>query len=131
MLHGDSLLVEIAKALPTEKFPNAIKDGLTDPSKPTNKEDLDGFRLEGGLLYRDHLLYVPEGGYRTKVLQKCHEDPLAGHFGVTKTLELILRGYWWPQPWKFSKTCDTCAQFKVTHHKPYGLLHPLPIPNRP
>ena len=38
MLHEDSLLEEIAKALPTDKFTNAIKDGLTDPSKPMNKE---------------------------------------------------------------------------------------------
>ena len=38
MLHDESLLEEIAKALPTDKFTNAIKDGLTDPSKPMNKE---------------------------------------------------------------------------------------------
>ena len=100
-----------------------------------NKEDLDRFRFEGGLLYRDHLLYVPEGRCQTQVLEKCHDDPLAGHFGVTKTLELISRGYWWPQPWKFVKefikACDTCARSKVAHHKPYSLLHQLPIPNRP
>ena len=133
MLHDDSLLAEIAKALPTDKFANAIHEGLLDPSK--SKEDLACFRFEGGLLYRNQLLYVPEGECRTKVLQKCHDDPLAGHFGVAKTLELISRGYWWPQPWKFVKefikTCDTCARSKVVHHRPYGLLQPLPIPNRP
>ena len=50
MLHEDSLLEEIAKALPTDQFANAIKESLTDPSKPTNKEDLECFRFEGGLL---------------------------------------------------------------------------------
>jgi hypothetical protein len=69
------------------------------------------------------------------VLQTCHDDPLAGHFGVAKTLELVSRGFWWPQPWKlvkeFVKTCDVCACSKAVHHRPYGLLHPLPIPNHP
>ena len=135
MLHDDSFLEEIAKALPTDKFVNAIKEGLIDPSKLTNKEDLDRFRFEGGLLYRDHLLYVPKGRCQTQVLQRCHDDPLAGHFGVTKTLDLISRGYWCPQPWKFVKefikTCDTCARSKLIHHMTYGLLQPLPIPNQP
>ena len=55
---------------------------------------------------------------------------LAGYFGVMKTLELISREYWWPQPWKFvkeySKTCDVCACFKMGHHRPFGLLQPCP-----
>jgi hypothetical protein len=63
MLHDDSLLAEIAKALPTDKFANAIQEGLLDPSK--SKEDLAYFRFEGGLLYRNQLLYVPEGECRT------------------------------------------------------------------
>ena len=69
------------------------------------------------------------------IMKECHDGALAGHFGVAKTLELISRSYWWPQPWKlvkeFVKTCDTCARAKVVHHRPYGLLQPLPIPSRP
>ena len=53
MLHEDSLLEEITKALPTDKFMNEIKEGLTDPSKPKNKVDLHRFRFVRGLLYRD------------------------------------------------------------------------------
>ena len=52
-----------------------------------------------------------------------------------KTLELISRSFWWQQPWKlvkeFVRTCDTCARAKSTHHRPYGLLQPLPNPIRP
>ena len=50
MLHDDSLLERIAKALPTDKFGNAVKEGLIDPSRPKNKADVDRFRFEGGLL---------------------------------------------------------------------------------
>jgi hypothetical protein len=68
-------------------------------------------------------------------LQKCHDELLAGHFGVARTLELVSGGFWWPQTWKFVKEfvkkCDVCARSKVVHHRPYGLLYPLPIPNRP
>ena len=51
MLHEDSLLEKMIKALPIDKFTSAIKEGLTNPSKTKNKEDLDHFRFEGGFLY--------------------------------------------------------------------------------
>ena len=103
--------------------------------KATTRKDLDTFTIQEYLLFRDHLLYVPEGPCRTRVLRECHDDPLAGHFGVAKTLELITRGYWWPQPWKlvkeYIKSCEVCARSKAIHHRPYGLLQPLPCPRRP
>ena len=84
---------------------------------------------------RNHVLHVPEGSCRTQVLQTCNDDPLVGHFGVAKLFELVSRGFWWPQTWKFVKefikTCYVCARAKVVHHRPYGLLQPLPIPNHP
>ena len=135
MLHDDSLLQEIAKATKTDTFATEIFKSLQDSSTATKRSDLHHFTAHDGLLYRNHLLYVPEGSCRNQVLQTCHDDPLAGHFGVAKTLELVSRGFWWPQPWKFVKefvkTCDVCARSKAVHHRPYGLLHPLPIPNRP
>ena len=135
LLRDDSLLKEIAAATAEDAFAQDIKASLDHPSPTLSRSDLNHFSVHDGLLFRDHLLYVPEGSCRTRVLQECHDDPLAGHFGVGKTLELISRGYWWPQPWKFVKefikTCDTCARSKAVHHRPYGLLQPLPIPRRP
>ena len=53
----------------------------------------------------------------------CDDEPLVGHFGGVKTLALLSRGFWWPQPWKlvkeFIKTCDVCARSKAAHHRPY------------
>mgnify|MGYP000532974220 FL=1 len=135
MLHDDSLLNEIATATVSDPFAKEIMGRINDPSPDMKSSYLNQFTTRDGLLYRNHLLYVPEGSCRTRVLQNCHDDPLAGHFGVTKTLELLSRGFWWPQPWKFVKefikTCDVCARSKMPHHRPYGLLHPLPIPRRP
>ena len=135
MLQDDSLLQQITEASKTDAFANEIRDSLQNPSKVTKRKNLDTFTIQEGLLFRDHLLYIPEGPCHTQVLRECHNDPLAGHFGVTKTLELISQGYWWPQPWKlvkeYIKSCEVCARSKATHHRPYSFLQPLPCPPRP
>ena len=73
-----------------------------------------------GFLSCYNLKYVPDGSCHIRIMKECHDDALAGYFGVAKTLELICRSYWWPQPWKlvkeFMKACDTCARAKVVHH---------------
>lgn len=93
------------------------------------------FQFQDGLLYYQGLLYVPEGPCRLRVLQSRHDFPSAGHFGYNKTMELISRDFWWPQMWKSVKnyvtTCDICSRSKIPRHRPYGLLHPLPIPEKP
>jgi transposase InsO family protein len=70
-----------------------------------------------------------------KVLHDHHDSLAAGHFGFRKTLKAIKQQYWWPNQFKFIKeyvqSCDTCTRAKSTHHKPYGLLQPLPIPQGP
>ena len=93
MLQDDSLLQQITNASKTNVFANEIRDSLQNPSKATKRKDLDNFTIQEALLFRDNLLYVPEGPCRTWVLRECLDDPLAGHFGVVKTLELISRGY--------------------------------------
>ena len=46
--------------------------------------------------YSNDLIYVLLGSARLQVLQSHHDTPLAGHFGVAKTVELITRNFWWP-----------------------------------
>ena len=132
----ESLLNAIATDTATDKFAKEIKDNRVN--KSTIKEvrnSQEQFMFRDGFLFRNNLMYVPDGPCRIRIMKECHDDALAGHFGVAKTLELISRSYWWPQPWKlvkqFVKTCDTCARAKAVHHRPYGLLQPLPNPNRP
>ena len=136
MLHDDSLLQYITDASTTNLFANEIRDSLQNPSKGTKRTDLDhSFTIKDGFLFRDRLFDVPEGPCHICVLREWHDDPLAGHFGATKTFELISRGYWWPQPWnlvkEYIKTCEVCARSKAVHHRPYDyscLFHPLIVP---
>ena len=98
MLHDDSLLTEIAQITITDPFVIDIMARINDPSQDMQSSDLRHFTIWDGLLYHNHLLYVPVGACHTRVLQNCHDDPLVGHFGVAKTLALLSRGFWWPQP---------------------------------
>ena len=94
MLQDYSLLQQITDASTTNAFANEIRDSLQKPSKGMKRKDLDHFTIQDAFLYRDNLLYVPEGPCRTQVLGECDDDPLAGHFEVAKTLELISWGCW-------------------------------------
>ena len=50
--------------------------------------------VEGVLQYRG-LPYIPEI-ISFKVISCHHDDPLAGHFGIDETKELVGRKYYWP-----------------------------------
>ena len=72
---------------------------------------------------------------RAEVVKLHHDDPLAGHFGVDKTLELIRRAYYWggleDDVRDYIRECDVCQRVKARRHAPYGLLSTLPQPAGP
>lgn len=45
-----------------------------------------------GRFFHDHAVFVPLQ-LRVPVLKLCHDNKLAGHFGVTKTTDLLLRTF--------------------------------------
>ena len=100
----------------------------------TNEQD-SPVRFTDGILFYDGLVYVPDSPLRLEILQAHHDQPLAGHFGHRKTLDLIQREYYWPLMSAMVKnyidSCDICKRVKTSRHKPYGLLQPLPIGQRP
>ena len=60
---------------------------------------------------------------------------ILGHYGAQKTADYIHRWYWWPKLGhevdKYCMTCGICQVSKTSTQRPVGLLHTLPIPNRP
>lgn len=62
-----------------------------------------------------------------------HDTVFSGHLGQLRTLDLIVRHYWWPGVQSdvndYVSDCDICQKNKAPSDKPYGLLQPLPIPN--
>jgi transposase InsO family protein len=87
---------------------------------------------EEGLLRHRERYYVPSAA-RLRVLQSCHDDPMAGHFGMAKTLDLVTRTFYWTSARSYVKdyvrSCQACARAKPTRHAKHGELQPLPIPD--
>src|SRR5690606_26027912 len=89
----------------------------------------------GRLIYRERV-YVPDyPPLKLRLIQDFHATPAAGHPGRSKTLELLSRQYHWPLMRKevdrFVRNCHTCQRSRTSRHAPFGILRPLPIPDRP
>jgi hypothetical protein len=73
---------------------------------------------------------------RTLLNSEFHDSKYAGHFGMSRTRVAVGRVFWWKSlagdVAKFvSLTCVACQRNKARCHKPYGLLQPLPVPEKP
>ena len=73
----------------------------------------DEWALEQGLVLYRGKVYVPKNTkLRTEIIKLHHDSPVAGHPGQWKTLELILRNYWWPGITQkvndYVSGCDKC-----------------------
>ncbi|SJL08820.1 uncharacterized protein ARMOST_12191 [Armillaria ostoyae] len=95
-----------------------------------------GIKERDGLLYYDQRIYVPrDSATRGEVISRCHDHITAGHPGIEKTKELILRDYWWPKLKKDVETyvrgCETCTRTKASTQARRAPLHPNEIPSEP
>lgn len=146
--------------LPTTHFLNSVKSLPLFPESPLIHENIrqslphdphygpifqkvqagahqdSMYSIQEGLLLQDGLVCVPsDENTKRLILEECHDSPAAGHFGIAKTCELVSRTFTWPSMRKYIKRyvggCETCQRNKSSNHKPYGLLQPLPVPDRP
>lgn len=75
---------------------------------------------------------VPECSLRELLVQQSHYGELMGHFGVTKTLDILTERFYWPQIRRdVDKICVHCVTYKKAKCKviPHGLYIPLHIPS--
>jgi len=91
---------------------------------------------QNDLLLHDGLIYVAQNdSLRLQLLQQHHDSPLAGHFGIAKTVELLSRNYYFPGMQSYVKryvsSCDVCSRGKAPRHQKHGELAPLPVPDGP
>ncbi|MBW0540464.1 hypothetical protein O181_080179 [Austropuccinia psidii MF-1] len=87
------------------------------------------------LLFKDWVVVPNDPTIQLSILQKRHDSPLAGHPGQEKTVKLVRLDFHWSGMTQFIKdyvsSCQQCSTNKNIHHKKFGLLKPLPIPNGP
>ncbi len=95
-----------------------------------------GMKLDNGLIYYDHRIYIPQDhALRGEIIAGSHDHITAGHPGIEKTKELVLREYWWPKMKKdienYVHACETCQRTKSSTQAKAAPLHPNAIPSRP
>jgi Integrase zinc binding domain/RNase H-like domain found in reverse transcriptase len=83
-----------------------------------------------GRWYWDNLpIVVEDNGLRREVLTRYHDHPVAGHPGIFKTIQLIIRDYWWPDVKNFTKNyvqgCAICQTTKSRTAKPKIPIYPI------
>jgi hypothetical protein len=149
-LNALSATTPVASLLNAIRAPPAVATSLLDsirqeaPSDPAYQSILGAvskgtrtdFVLQDGLLYTaaHRRLYVTPG-LRPTLLQEAHDIPIAGHLGTKKTALRLARHFYWPRlqasVHAHCANCSSCQANKTSNALPAGLLHPLPIPDRP
>lgn len=79
---------------------------------------------------------VVPSSYRSQVLSLAHDDPWAGHMGVTKTYHKVLKHFFWPGLKKdvvtYCRTCHICQiAGKPNQVIPPAPLKPIPVMGEP
>ncbi len=95
-----------------------------------------GMTIEDGLIYYDSCIYVPQDhALQGEIILRSYDHITAGHPGIEKTKELMLREYWWPKMKKdienYIRACKTCQQTKSSTQAKAAPLHTNAIPSRP
>src|SRR5258705_8847867 len=80
------------------------------------------------------LLVVPNE-HINNILRQCHDSKAAGHWGRTKTQELVSRNFTWDN-WKrdvmnYVATCKKCQKGKSDRHSRQTKTIPMPTGNHP
>src|SRR6201986_4757735 len=101
------------------------------PAAVRNK--LKEWDVVDGLVGFRGLIAVPdEPEIKRLILALYHDSIPAGHPGRAKTLELVMRNFWWPRQsefvYRYVDGCDLCQRSKPRRQKPFGPLQPLEIP---
>nr|KAJ0226813.1 hypothetical protein LSAT_V11C100043320 [Lactuca sativa] len=91
------------------------------------------FVIQDGFLFKGNRLCVPKHAIRELLIREAHGGGLAGHFGITKTLQVLKEHFFWPKMLgdvtNIVGKCVTCHMAKTTFK--HGVYTPLPVPIRP
>jgi hypothetical protein len=98
------------------------------------QQKVEGYELgiDGILLYMN-IFYVPNyPQLRSTILKEMHNVPYVGHLGYQKTISIVKSHYYWlgmkREIVEYIVKCLECQRFKANHRHPFGLFHPLTIP---
>ena len=94
-------------------------------------EGLNGYEELDRVLYHQELPFVSEAIW-IEIISRNYDNPLAGHFSINKTKDLIDQKYYWPSLRKdigaYVKSFDVYLGSKAVRYKSYSNLQSLPVP---
>ena len=103
----------------------------TNDHRRTSRQEADNPRgLEPA---RNQLVLPDNAALKRSIMEELHDTPAAGHPGVTRTVELISRYYWWPGMYADVNTyVAQCPKFQHNKSSQQGPVPvtPLPVPVR-
>ena len=115
-------------ALPAARQHGSQTETTQTPTPPPD------YRMESGFLFFRDRLCIPTGSTRDFLIWELHGGGLAGHFGITKTLQAVEARYYWPHLRRDVRRlvgrCSTCTIGKLTRQNK-GQYLPLPVPESP
>jgi hypothetical protein len=119
-----------------DPFPNKILKLIRDGAKHCREISLAACDEHNNLLHYRQRFWVPNyEPLKLHLLQQHHDVPVAGYPSRSKTLKYLCRNYTWPKMRTdvdcYTRNCHTCQCTKPSRHALFGVLRPLPIPDRP
>ncbi|MBW0579838.1 hypothetical protein O181_119553 [Austropuccinia psidii MF-1] len=81
------------------------------------------------LLFKDRVVVPNDPTIQLRILQKCHDLPLAGYPGQETTLKCVKHDFHWSGMTQLIKdnvsSCQQCLSKKNINQKKFGFLKPL------
>lgn len=124
---------QLMKLIRKESERNALEETDTEDEAPERR-----YEWKDGLVWQTEpglpAILVPTKMI-TEVIRECHAKLPSGHPGIGNTQRIVLKTYRWTgmrqHIAQYVRNCDVCKRTKVHRQSPYGLLHPLPLPQQP
>ena len=118
----DHVFVRMTNVMPKEPTQDSnILKPWVDPHKL--KE------IAGTWFHNGRRVVTGEIQEKRQIIKSCHDPPIYGHPGISKTIQLVERQYWWPRM-KFDitdyvKGCAECQRHKVNNRPTKAPLQPI------
>ena len=110
---------------------------VVEEMKKVGVKELQGneWKIEGDLVLKEGKIYVlKDEELRAEVVRLHHDVPAAGHGGRWKTVELVMRNYWWlgvtRDVGKYVEGCDLCQRMKNRTEELAGKLKLSKVPQK-
>jgi hypothetical protein len=133
----------LALSIPHAEFIDKLKEQLTVDEEfqqllkkiKDQPNDYHNFQMLNDFIFFKGKLFIPQNSpLKLTLLEEFHASLLGGHSGIHRTFGRLHANVFWFGIRKdvegFVKSFVIFQQMKSTNHAPYGLLQPLPIPNK-